>query len=102
MIAESGSFYPFASSGTVVTSTSAANSTFTPYVIRDCNFTLYLPCIERRDPKRRIPFYRALFDQDFPNPVIPCFREVDRRNSWRPLMGNFEARPVSRFGRRGE
>lgn len=51
-----------------------------------CNTSYYLPRIDAPDPKRKIPFYRALFDQDFPQPIAP--KKIQPRiQRWNPHMG---------------
>lgn len=83
MIANSGFFdgYPRYTSGTVIYTISAP----THYA---SSFTLWLPPMDEdtRRTARHIPFYRALFDQDFP-PLAPPKWIAPERERWKPNMG---------------
>lgn len=72
MIASTSNYWPGPHTGT--------------YTYTICNYSYYLPTREEADPKRRIPFYRALFDQDFP-PPLPPKKITPRLPKWSPHMG---------------
>lgn len=71
---------PEHSNVTIYCYTATTGSNYPPY-----NYSILLPAVDDL-PKRKIPFYRALFDQSFPVPKKPVFRDV-MRSKWRPNMG---------------
>lgn len=81
MIASTSPFEHGEFTGTVIYTISAPSYSFS-------NLTLWLPWIpkDERRTSRHIPFYRALFDQDFPQPIAP--RKITPRiPKWMPNMG---------------
>lgn len=93
-----------ASSGFLYTGSNYSGTTATIYTIQPSSssnyepwgMTLYLPHSVTTDPKRKIPFYRALFDQRWPQKIEPNAARTSRR-PWQIHAGKREARPVSRF-----
>ncbi len=84
MIATSGYFdgYDRSTSAIVIYASSTQNYPITS----SCDFYFRIPVNDPPDPKKRIPFYRALFDQRFPQPPTPRIRDV-KKARWKPNMG---------------
>lgn len=85
MIASGGFFDAWGLSGTVVTE-AYINRTVVLYPVACSTWYDYDPSIEAPNPKRHIPFYRALFDQRFPAPARPVVALLPRQR-WSPHMG---------------
>lgn len=82
MIASMGWFRRGYSTATAYTLPSSTYTAYEPYT-----YIVYdAPKAEPPDPKKRIPFYRALFNQDFPPPIHSASL-IPKRQSWRPNMG---------------
>jgi hypothetical protein len=81
MIASTGWFYPSGSS-----TATCANAPSSTYYGLAYSYSYYEPPpIEQPDPKRRIPFYRALFSQAWPARVAALAKDLPRLKWW-PLM----------------
>lgn len=84
MIASTGFDYADHNTSSVVFVISATASTS---MTSNGAWYLMLPAAaEETDPKRKIPFYRALFDQRFPAPHAPATHRP-RAPKWAPAMG---------------
>ncbi len=75
----------YAFSGTCITSATAIGTATTDNYRISCSDWPRIPSIDEPDPKRRIPFYRALFDQDFPAPTAPK-KIIAHVPKWRPNL----------------
>lgn len=87
MIANSGfAYHPAPYTNTTITTNVYATASTTCYPIH-CTGYFDWPIIkEETDPKRHIPFYRALFTQGFPPPPKPPIHDAIRAK-WSPNMG---------------
>lgn len=86
MIASFGPWEEMAMSGTIVSAVTNCTCTAVYYTIACSSYYDVMVEIPERDPKARIPFYRALFDQSFPAPTPPR-KIMPRGQYWKPAMG---------------
>ncbi len=94
-----GDYYPAAfrsdRTGVTIYTVSATTSNYDwPF-----SYSIFLPAPDD-SPKRKIPFYRALFDQRWPMRIEPNAISTARR-PWQIHAGKREARPASRFSASG-